>query len=172
MATCQPIQRRSGIYPRRIRDGGQRGHVRQRAARWVFPRLPRGAGNPGDLRRLCLAQVGQLAPVLEPALDDLSIAGHRAAGEKRSLCVHLFSTSEKNHVTKSRRHPAGREIGLSAILPGIIRHQAGRDGQADAWPNHGHHRAHARRSAPHPSPSPPVAPAPRVRARARVISAI
>ena len=70
-AACQPVKRRRWIYSRSVGNGRQRGHVRQRAARWVFPRLPGRARHPGQLRGLCLAQVAELAPMLQAPLDGL-----------------------------------------------------------------------------------------------------
>ena len=85
----QPLQSSSRLNPTGIRNRRQRGHVRKRVPRWIFPPLPRRAGNPGQLPGLCLAQVGGLAPILEPPLDDPPIVSPRTMGKKRSG-VHVF----------------------------------------------------------------------------------
>ena len=83
----EPIQRNRRFYPRRICNGGELCRVRQRVPRWVLPRLPRRAGYPRDSCRLRLAQVAELAHVLQPSLDGLPILSRRTAAEKRSFCV-------------------------------------------------------------------------------------
>ena len=59
-----------------------------------------------------------------------------------------FNTSEKNHITKSRRHPAGREIGLSATSSGYNGHPVRHSCSPRACQNPAKNSPAARRSAP------------------------
>ena len=68
-AACQPVQRRPWLNPAGIRNRRDLGEIRQSVLRLVLPCLPRRARNLRQRRRLSLAQVRKLAPVLEPALD-------------------------------------------------------------------------------------------------------
>lgn len=110
----QPFKRRPRLNPAGIRDGSQRGQIRQRAARWVFPRLSGRARYPGQLRGLCLAQHGSLAPVAKPPLDGLPILSPRTMGKKRSG-VHVFPFPGEKNAAQNRGQ--AHDPGKPPLLP-------------------------------------------------------
>ena len=113
----EPIQRNRRFYPRRICNGGELCRVRQRVPRWVLPRLPRRAGYPRDSCRLRLAQVAELAHVLQPSLDGLPILSRRTAAEKRSFCVQCNTPPLFFSLSLFRRNARPRVFGFFATFP-------------------------------------------------------
>ena len=119
---CQPVKRRPRLNPAGIRNRRDLGEIRQSVLRLVLPCLPRRARNLRQRRRLPLAQVRKLAPVLEPALDCVPPVANVRKTEKLSIPSQCSTPPSKNYRAICRRHRATGVFGLFAIFPGAIGH--------------------------------------------------